>query len=125
MQTAAAAWTTHLVNAFDRDVATLIVPDGTRYRCAITGKTISDGEFAQIRAEVIANATTDPTSLAYRMLTESGPNAHKSAPCRTCDAAVRLAWGASPTRRTRGLPASSDFALSSPKPSQRSASSVR
>jgi hypothetical protein len=110
MQTATQSWTPHLLNEFDRYVATLIVREGARYRCAITGTSISKEQLAQVRNEVIANATTDSTSLAYHMLLESGPNAHTSDPCLTCDAAVRLAWGASATRRELGLPPSRDIA---------------
>jgi hypothetical protein len=110
MQTATQSWSTHLVDEFNRYAATLIVPEGPRYRCPITGKTISDRELAQIRDEVVANATTDPTSLAYHLLLESGADVHGSDPCPTCDAVVRLAWGASATRRALGLPPSRDIA---------------
>lgn len=109
MQTTAELLTSHLFDEFDRYVAMVTARDGTRYRCAITGKTISGGELAQIRDEVMANATTDPTSLAYHMLMKSGPHAHASDPCPTCDAAIRLAWGVSATRRALGLPASSNI----------------
>jgi hypothetical protein len=110
MQTITQSWTTHLLAEFDRYVATLTVREGAGYKCVITGSAISDSELVQIRDEVIANATTHSASLAYRMLLESGPNAHRSDPCPTCDAAVRLAWGASATRRALGLPASHDIA---------------
>lgn len=110
MQTAPESWTNHLLNEFDRYAVMFVAHDGTRYRCSITGRAISTREFALIRAEVIANATTDPTSLAYHMLLASGVNAHTTDPCPTCDAAIRLAWGASTMRRTLGLPASGDIA---------------
>jgi hypothetical protein len=103
------AWTPQLRYEFDRYVATLLVPEGTRYRYPGTGNTISASELDQIRVDVIANATTDATSLAYQMLLESGLSAHLSDPCPTCDAAVRFAWGASATRRALGLPASNDI----------------
>jgi hypothetical protein len=109
MQSAPESWTNHLLDEFDRYIVTLMVCDGTRYRCTITGKTISAREFMQIRDEVITNATTDATSLAYHMLLESGSNEHTDDPCPTCDAAIRLAWGVSPTRRSLGLPVSSDL----------------
>jgi hypothetical protein len=110
MTAAAESWTSQLRYEFDRYVATLLVRDGARYRSSATGMTISAGELDQIRTEVIANATTDATSLAYHMLLESGPSAHVSDPCPTCDAAVRFAWGASTMRRALGLPASNDIA---------------
>lgn len=110
MTAAPESWTPQIRYEFDRYVATLIVPEGARYRCPATGMTISASELDQIRVEVIANATTDATSLAYHMLLESGPSAHDADPCPTCDAAVRFAWGASAMRRTLGLPASNDIA---------------
>ena len=111
MTAAPESWTPQIRYEFDRYVAKLMVPEGARYRCSVTGMTISVSELDQIRAEVIANATTDVASLAYHMLLESGPSAHHSDPCPTCDAAVRFAWGASATRRALGLPASNDIAL--------------
>jgi hypothetical protein len=108
MPTGPASWTVHLLDEFDRYVATVIVCEGAQYRCTITGKAISASEFTQMRNEVIANATTDTSSLAYHMMMESGDNAHASTPCPTCDAAIRLAWGVSPMRRLLGLPVSSD-----------------
>jgi hypothetical protein len=108
MQTIPESWTAHIHGELDRYIAALFEQDGTRYRCGITDRTISKGEFLQIRNEVIANATTDSTSLAYQMLVRSGPNMHSTVPCLTCDAAVRLAWGASATRRLLGLPATND-----------------
>jgi hypothetical protein len=110
MPTGPAGWTTHLNDEFDRYVKTVILCEGDKYHCAVTGKAISAAEFAQIRSEVIANATTDATSLAYHMMMESGEKAHASSPCATCDAAIRLAWGVSPMRRSLGLPLSSDIA---------------
>jgi hypothetical protein len=109
MQTAPESWTSHLRDEFDRYVATLTARDGTRYRSALTGKAISESEFGQIRNEVIANATSEPTSLAYHMLLRSGSRVHTDDPCPTGDAVLRLAWGASATRRLLGLPASSDI----------------
>ena len=110
MPTAPESWTRHLLQEFERYFVTFVVGDGTRYRCTTTGRSISTSQFAQIRAEVIATATTDTASLAYQMLRQSRPNAHASEPCPTCDAAIRLAWGVSKTRRMLGLPASGDIA---------------
>jgi hypothetical protein len=109
MQTAAQSWTPQLLDELDRYVAMFFVRDATRYRCVINSRPMSDEDLAQIRVEVLANATTDRTSLAYQMLMESGPSGHGSDPCPTCDATIRLAWGASATRRTLGLPASNDL----------------
>lgn len=103
------SWIASLLDEFDRYSETLIAPDGTRYRCPITNKTISSGEREQIRDEVIANATADRDSLAFHILalaTYPPPARSHRAPC---DIAVRLGWGASATRRALGLPASDDF----------------
>jgi hypothetical protein len=109
MQSIPESWTGHINREVDRYVAALFERDGNRYRCGDTNRVITHDEFAQIRQEIIANATVDSQSLAYQMLLQSGHNPHTSAPCPTCNAAVRLAWGASATRRLLGLPASHEL----------------
>lgn len=109
MHSAPESWTKHLLAEFAGYVEPLVAHEGSRYRCTITGTIITERELDQIRDEVIAIATTDPTSLAYQMLLKSGTNMHSSTPCPTCDAAIRLAWGTSPIRRALGLPPGTDL----------------
>ena len=44
-------WTVHLLDEFDRYVATVITCEGAQYRCTVTGKAISASEFMQIRTK--------------------------------------------------------------------------
>jgi hypothetical protein len=108
MQSIPESWTGHIHKEFDRYVTALFERDGNRYRCGTTNRVITHAEFTQIRQEIIANATADTQSLAFQMLLQSGHNP-STVPCPTCDAAVRLAWGASATRRLLGLPATSQL----------------
>jgi hypothetical protein len=110
MTTIPESWIMHLLDEFDRYAAAMVTLDGTGYRARNTGQPISRRQLEQVREEVIANATSDPTSLAYHVLLASGANSHVTDPCPTCDAAIRLAWGASRTRRSLGLPASDEVA---------------
>ena len=109
MQSIPKSWTGHINKEFDRYVAALFERDGNHYRCGDSDRLITRAEFEQIRREIIANATVDSRSLAFQMLIRAGHNPETSEPCPTCDAAVRLAWGASATRRLLGLPASSEI----------------
>lgn len=103
------SWIVHLLDEFDRYAASMISVEGDGYRCKSTGEAISRRQLEQVRGEVMANAVDDPDSLAYHVLLASGVNNHLTDPCPTCDAAIRLAWGASRTRRAVGLPASDDI----------------
>ena len=105
MLTPPESWITHLLDEFDRLVANLIVERGTADLRNDAGQTISVDDLVRIRNDVVAIATTDRSSLAYQVLLASGRNSHITDPCPTCDAAIRLAWGASRTRRACGLPA--------------------
>jgi hypothetical protein len=109
MHSAPESWTKQLLDEFAWYVAPLVAREGSRYRCTSTGTMVTEREFTQIRDEVITSATTDTTSLAYQMLLKSGTMVHTASPCPTCDAAIRLAWGTSPTRRALGLPPGTDL----------------
>ena len=105
MHTPPESWFSHLSDEFDRLIENMLTERGTRELRTSARRVVSVEELATLRRDVIAIATTDHTSLAYQVLLRSGTKAHITDPCPTCDAAIRLAWGASKARRALGLPA--------------------
>jgi len=105
MPTQPESWSSHLSDEFDRLIENMLTERGTRELRSSARRLISAEELETIRKEILAIATTDHTSLAYQVLLRSGTRAHMTDPCPTCDAAIRLAWGASKARRALGLPA--------------------